>query len=162
VRRSMLVLMVVVAVAGIVPAVALGQGYGGSGGEAPGGGTTQPPPAPAADLRAQLRTAATHATNAATSEALRGAQSHLTHVVNCLEGARGRNYVQAELNPCQGQGNGVLVDLRTAREGGAWMPVAETAADLALRGSKMSDLASVRAAARGVAALLGTINENVR
>ncbi|MDR7485436.1 MAG: hypothetical protein QN187_08915 [Armatimonadota bacterium] len=161
--RYLALALLLIAAAGTVPDAALGQGYGGGGGggEGPGGGAI-PSPAAAGDLRAQLRTALTHAANAAASEVLRAAQSHLTHVVNCLEGQRGRNYVQTELNPCQGQGNGILVDLRAVRDGGAWMPVAETAADLALRGSKMGDLAAARAAARGVAALLGTINDHVR
>ncbi|MDR7543120.1 MAG: hypothetical protein QN120_02580, partial [Armatimonadota bacterium] len=120
------------------------------------------PPGGGPDLRLQLRTAVAHAQNAAASEALRGAQSHLLHVVNCLEGPRGRDYAQAEINPCQGQGNGILVDLRSNPGRASWVPVAEAAKDLAMRGSKLGELASARASARGVAALLATVAENVR
>ncbi len=146
----------IAAVAGLTPGAALGQaGYGDYGQPSPGA-------AGSVDLRAELRTAAAHATNAVNSDAIRSVQSHLLHVVNCLEGPRGRNYVQAEANPCQGQGNGILVDLRAAQGGAAWTPVAEAANDLAMKGSKMTDLAAARAMARGAAALLGAAAENLR
>lgn len=154
--RGMLVLGVIAAVAGLTPGAALGQaGYGDYAQPSPGAGGS-------IDLRAELRTAATHATNAVNSDAMSAVRSHLLHVVNCLEGPRGRNYVQAELNPCQGQGNGILVDLRTAQGGAAWAPVAEGANDLAMKGSKMTDLAAAKAMARGAAALLGAAAESLR
>jgi hypothetical protein len=154
--RWMIALAAILWLGTLHPRHAVAQGYGGDAGQ------QQQQPAAAADLRAQLRTAATHGTNAATSETMPGARSHLMHVVNCLEGARGRNYFQNEANPCQGQGNGVLVDLRAAQGGSAWMAVAEAANDLAVRGTRMTDLASVRATARGVAALLSTASDSVR
>jgi hypothetical protein len=151
-------LAAIAVIATLDPAAVLAQGYGGEGGNPQ---QTQQPTG-SVDLRAQLRTASTHATNAANSETLPGVRSHLMHVVNCLEGARGRNYFQNEANPCQGQGNGVLVDLRSAQGGGTWMAVAESANELAVRGAKMSDLASARATARGVAALLSTASDSIR
>ncbi len=45
------------------------------------------------------------------------------------DGPRGRDYNQAEGNPCQGQGNGIAPDLRAARGGAAWVPVVEAAAE---------------------------------
>jgi len=44
---------------------------------------------------------------------------HLQHVMNCLEGPRGKNFRPAVGNPCQGQGSGVIVDLQAAVEAGA-------------------------------------------
>lgn len=122
----------------------------------------QQPATGGTDLKAELTTARTHANNAAGSEALRNVQSHLTHVVNCLEGKTGRNYNQAEGNPCEGQGSGIIPDLRGAQGGAAWMAVAEAAADLALKGSKLTDMTSARNAARGAAALLGTAADGLR
>ncbi|MBI3998534.1 MAG: hypothetical protein HY355_05830 [Armatimonadetes bacterium] len=125
-------------------------------------GTYDQPPAGGSDVKTQLRTAVVHANNAAGSESIRNVQSHLTHVVNCLEGPRGRNYAQAELNPCQGQGSGILVDLRSAPGGAAWMAVVEATDDLALKGAKMTDITAARNVARGVGALLSTVGESLR
>lgn len=43
---------------------------------------------------------------------------HLQHVMNCLEGPRGKNFRPAVGNPCQGQGNGAITDLQAAVEAG--------------------------------------------
>lgn len=125
-------------------------------------GDYPPPAAGGGDLRTPLRTAATHATNAAISETARNVREHLTHVVNCLEGPRGRNYDQAPGNPCQGQGNGIMPDIRAAQGGAVWMPVVEAAADLALKGVKATEMSSARNIGRGVAALLSTTAEGLR
>lgn len=83
-------------------------------------------------------------------------------MVNCLEGPRGRNYDQAPGNPCQGQGNGIMPDIRAAQGGAVWMPVVEAAADLALKGVKATEMSSARNIGRGVAALLSTTAEGLR
>ncbi|OLD56723.1 MAG: hypothetical protein AUI83_06105 [Armatimonadetes bacterium 13_1_40CM_3_65_7] len=44
---------------------------------------------------------------------------HLQHVMNCLEGSGGKNFRAAVGNPCQGQGNGVVIDLQAAEKAGA-------------------------------------------
>src|SRR2546426_6517242 len=44
---------------------------------------------------------------------------HLQHVMNCLEGSGGKNYRAAVGNPCQGQGNGAMIDLKAAEQAGA-------------------------------------------
>src|SRR5437899_4149090 len=44
---------------------------------------------------------------------------HLQHVMNCLEGPRGKDFRPAVGNPCQGQGSGAIVDLQAAVEAGA-------------------------------------------
>lgn len=44
---------------------------------------------------------------------------HLQHVMNCLEGSGGMNFRAAVGNPCQGQGNGIVNDLKAAVAVGA-------------------------------------------
>jgi hypothetical protein len=135
-------------------AVVFAQGYGSGGGDydygTPASGSIVP----------QLRTARTHAINAAGSEALGGAIDHLAHVVNCMEGARGANYDSRTLNPCQGQGNGLIPDLQT--DSGRGRTEATKALDfvrqadkLAVDTLKVTDLARVKTAATRVADLLG-------
>jgi hypothetical protein len=68
-----------------------------------------------AAARTQLTTARFHAGELAQrGSALATTQLHLRHVINCLEGPQGKDFTAAAGNPCQGQGNGVLVDLGTA------------------------------------------------
>ncbi len=39
-------------------------------------------------------------------------KAHLHHVINCIEGPLGKNFDSSELNPCKGQGNGIIPDLK--------------------------------------------------
>ena len=108
----------------------------------------------------QLRTARTHATNAAGSIVLAGVLDHLAHTVNCLEGPRGSNYNPRADNPCQGQGNGVIPDLQTeAGRGQAGaaraLELAREADRMAVDGLRLTDLARAKSAATRVAELLG-------
>jgi hypothetical protein len=59
-----------------------------------------------------LRTAISHAGFAAKADAVSGVTLHLQHVVNCLVGTQDKLFQAAAGNPCQGQGNGVLPDLK--------------------------------------------------
>lgn len=115
---------------------------------------------PAAGLVNQLKTAQTHATNAARAETMRDSLWHLGHVVNCLEGARGKNYDAKNLNPCQGQGTGVIPDLEGAAQGGQMgmssaLDTARKADQLALDTLKLTDLAQVKTGASKVSDMLG-------
>jgi hypothetical protein len=89
---------------------------------------TQPQPSsPIASLRAQLRVASFHARELAQRAGnSQLALLHTHHVMNCLEGPRGPNFNQASGYPCQGQGAGILEDLKTAQAAGA--PGTEAAA----------------------------------
>lgn len=40
--------------------------------------------------------------------------THLQHVVNCIEGQTGPGFEGGAGNPCQGQGNGMVVDAKKA------------------------------------------------
>lgn len=67
-------------------------------------------PALAADNGKELATAAAHAGMAAGAEAPQMVRSHLQHVINCLEGPKGADFVAALGNPCGSQGDGAIPD----------------------------------------------------
>jgi len=109
--------------------------------------------------KAQARTGATHAGFAAAADSAAAVDQHLGHALNCIEGPKGKNFNANWGYPCQGQGQGLVVDLRADRAGGAWTLVADAAGQLALAGLKARDLAQKRGAAKGVEALLKLIAE---
>jgi hypothetical protein len=122
-----------------------------------GGGYEQ---VPTAGLTTQIKTAQTHAANSARSEALRDSRWHLGHVVNCLEGPRGKNYDAQNINPCQGQGGGIIPDLEAAVRAyqmgaSTALEAARKADELAVEALKQTDLAQVKSAASRVGDLLG-------
>ena len=63
-----------------------------------------------ADSAKEVTTAASHAGFAAQAADLKGTQTHLHHVINCLVGPRGREFDDKEANPCKDQGNGAIPD----------------------------------------------------
>src|SRR5215467_12305333 len=63
-----------------------------------------------ADSAKEVTTAASHAGLAAKSADLKGTQTHLHHVVNCLVGPKGQGFDDKEANPCKDQGNGAIPD----------------------------------------------------
>ncbi|MDR7415219.1 MAG: hypothetical protein QN193_11340 [Armatimonadota bacterium] len=109
--------------------------------------------------KVQARTAATHAGFAAGGDSLSYVEQHLGHALNCLEGPRGRHFNRAWGHVCEGQGQGILVDLQNDRVGRSWMLVAEAARDLAVKGLQSRELSQRKNAARGVAELLRLIAE---
>jgi len=134
-----------------------------------GGGTEPSPPTqpgqPAqagGKVETQLRTAIDHAKNAAGSQAMAAAVSHLGHALNCIEGTRGRNFNASWGHVCQGQGDGIYTDIRGQRNAESVMVVLESADGLALAGVKAGHLAAVQNAARGVAALLQIVRDGLR
>ncbi len=150
--KGWLAIPVAIGVAALASQVAFGQmgGYGGSDYSRPGTGAYVD----------ALKTARTHAMNSARAETLRDSIMHLGHVVNCLEGARGKNYDANNANPCQGQGAGVIPDLDAAVRGyqmGATTALdqARKADELALDTLKLTDLVQVKSGATKVADMLG-------
>lgn len=68
--------------------------------------------APTVDIRKELETAIFHSGELAQrGTAVAGTRTHLQHVINCLEGPNGKDFVQAVGFPCQGMGNGIIPDL---------------------------------------------------
>ena len=70
----------------------------------------------AADLGAELTTAATHAGLAAKAADIMGVHMHMHHAINCLEGAKGADYDASNANPCAKSGDGALVDSTDAAQ----------------------------------------------
>ena len=68
------------------------------------------------DVRKELQTAIFHSSELAQrGNAVAGAKLHLQHVINCLEGPNGTNFKAAVGYPCDGQGRGIIPDLKDAR-----------------------------------------------
>ncbi len=116
----------------------------------------------AGDVKTELKTAITHAGFAGGGDALGSVQQHLGHTLNCIEGTKGRNFNQSWGHVCQGQGNGILVDLKAAQGGAGLMLVAGEADSFALAGVRSKDLAEARNAAKGVGALLTVVADNLK
>jgi len=110
----------------------------------------------------QVTTAVSHAGFAAAATTFGGAQQHLGHALNCIEGKGGKNFNASWGHPCEGQGNGILNDLRGVAVSGALMPLVQSAGALATSGVKSNDLTAARLAARGVEALLRLVAENLK
>ncbi len=120
------------------------------------------PAAQSADVKTELKTAITHAGFAAGADSMNGVVQHLGHTLNCIEGSRGKNFNESWGNVCQGQGNGILEDLKAASGGAEFALVAQAADALAASGMKSKNLGETKLAAKGVAALLTVIAENMK
>ncbi len=125
-----------------------------------------PPPrvgqAQGADVKGQLKTAVTHAGFAGSGDSLNYVKQHLGHTLNCIEGTKGKNFNRSWGHVCQGQGNGILTDLRAAPGGATFTLVIEHADSLAAAGVLRKDLAEARTAAKAVGALLTIISDNLK
>ena len=64
----------------------------------------------AADSQMEVATAAAHAGMASGAAAPQMVKTHLQHVVNCLEGPKGADFVGSMGNPCGSQGDGAIPD----------------------------------------------------
>ena len=76
-----------------------------------------PPPSGAAmmggDVKKELQPAIFHAGELAQrGTAVAASKLHLQHVINCLEGPTGANFKAAAGYPCEGQGQGIIPDLK--------------------------------------------------
>ncbi len=97
-------------------------------------------------LKDQLQTGVFHSGELAQrGTAIAGTRTHLQHVINCLEGPNGANFAQAAGYPCQGQGSGILVDLRAGSGAGIRgtdraLRYATIAHTLALQAIRMNDV----------------------
>jgi hypothetical protein len=120
--------------------------------------------APQVGLKAQVRTALASARLAAATNDVNELWKHLGRVTNCLVGPNADYFNPNHGNVCQGQGNGIGRDL-------ALVPVpvrhalaalARAALDLSLAGSGDKELVSAKITAKGVVALLGVLDENLK
>jgi len=67
----------------------------------------------------ELDTAIYHGKASVDSDSADAMKAHLKHAINCIEGPQGKNFDSSELNPCKGQGNGIIPDLKAAGTSGA-------------------------------------------
>jgi len=62
----------------------------------------------------ELDTALYHGKASVDSDSADAMKAHLHHAINCIEGPQGKSFDSSELNPCKGQGNGIIPDLKAA------------------------------------------------
>ncbi|HET6782141.1 MAG TPA: hypothetical protein VFH67_08595 [bacterium] len=121
----------------------------------------RPPSTPAPSgmsvVKAQAKIAGTHAGFAAGSATMSSAKEHLAHVIACIEGSKGRNVKPQWMNPCSGNGNGVLVDLRRIKASASLIRAAQDADATAVAAIRNSNLTQVKNSARRVGQLTNRI-----
>ena len=66
----------------------------------------------AKDLAAEFNTTETHAGLAAKATSMESVKMHLHHALNCMVGVNGNGYNVEAGNPCQKDGDGLLVDIK--------------------------------------------------
>ncbi|HSB68606.1 MAG TPA: hypothetical protein VLT62_04625 [Candidatus Methylomirabilis sp.] len=105
-------------------------------------------PVSAGNPDAELQTAMTHAGFAAKYDTLKEVSQHLHHTINCVVGPQDKLFDAAAGNPCQGQGNGALPDLKAKKGSDPVYYEAWWAARVADQGIASQNLEEARAAAR--------------
>lgn len=118
---------------------------------------TQVIAAPTVDIRKELETSIFHAGELAQrGTALAGARLHIQHVINCLEGTNGKDFVGAVGHVCQGQGNGIIPDLRASTLAGSAkaLQYSQIALTLALQAVKFNDVDAAQPWAKVIAGQL--------
>jgi hypothetical protein len=95
----------------------------------------------------ELKTAITHAGFAAKYDTIKEVTLHLHHVLNCLVGPNDKMFDAGAGNPCQGQGNGILADIKAQTGEDQQYQVAWWLAQVANEAIKMGNLNQARAAA---------------
>jgi hypothetical protein len=103
-----------------------------------------------ADSAKEVTTAARHAGLAAQAVDLKGTQTHLHHVINCLVGPKGQGFDDKEANPCKDQGNGAIPDTTDEGRKTALMQALAKAKE----GLRQTDLAAAHKSASEAQVLL--------
>ena len=98
-------------------------------------------------LASELKTAITHAGFAEKYETQKEVTLHLHHVINCLVGPNDKMFDGSAGNPCQGQGNGILADIKGSMGEDQQYQVAWWLAQLADKAISMGNLQQQHAAA---------------
>lgn len=93
----------------------------------------------------ELDTAIYHGKASVDSDSADAMKAHLKHAINCIEGPQGKNFDSSELNPCKGQGNGIIPDLKAAGTSGAnALQHAQEADSIAVSSLGVSDINTLR------------------
>lgn len=113
-------------------------------------------------VKVQVETARTHAAFAAGGDSISYVHQHLGHALNCLEGPKGANFHASWGNVCQGQGNGILVDLKVVPNNVSLMRLAKEADTSAIQGLKKETVSEAKPAAKKTADLLQRLGERLK
>ena len=103
-----------------------------------------------ADSIKEVTIAAKHAGLAAQAADLKGTQTHLHHVINCLVGPNGQGFDDKEANPCKDQGDGAIPDMTDEVRRTALIQALAKANE----GLRQTDLAAARKSASEAQVLL--------
>lgn len=95
----------------------------------------------------ELKTTITHAGFASKYDSMKEVSLHLNHVVNCLVGEGDPMFNKTAGNPCQGQGKGILPDIKAKMGEDQQYHVAWWLAHMGGDAVKMGNLAQAKAAA---------------
>lgn len=120
---------------------------------------TQASPAASTGMANELKTAITHAGFAEKYDTTKEVSLHLHHVINCLVGSGDPMFDKAAGNPCQGQGKGIMPDIKTAMGQDQEYQVAWWLAHLADQAIKMSNLQQAHAAAHIISVQLTSMSK---
>ncbi len=104
-------------------------------------------PAAQMGMGEELKTAITHAGFAQKYATVKEVSLHLHHVLNCLVGPKDKLFDKAAGNPCQGQGNGIMPDIKAKMGEDQEYQVAWWLAHVADQAIKMGNLNQAKAAA---------------
>lgn len=100
-----------------------------------------------ATISKQVATATAHAGMALVATDLKMAHTHLHHVVNCLVGPSGKSFDAEAGNPCDGMGQGAILD---SKDDAATETMLNTALSEAEQGLKTTSLESAHEDAQKV------------
>jgi hypothetical protein len=103
-----------------------------------------------ADAEKEISTASQHAGLAMKAGDMKGVQTHLQHVTNCLVGPSGKGFDATPGNPCNGQGNGAIPDTTDATQ----KQRLTQALEKAQAGLKQTDMAAAKKDAEEAQAML--------
>jgi hypothetical protein len=105
-------------------------------------------------MKAELKTAITHAGFAAKYDTLKEVTLHLHHVINCIVGPDDKMFDKAAGNPCQGQGKGILADIKAKMGEDPEYHEAWWMAHIASEAISMGNLAQAKSAAHVISVVL--------
>jgi len=110
-------------------------------------------------MAAELKTAIAHAGYAEKAGAMTEVTMHLHHVLNCLVGPGDKMFDKAAGNPCQGQGNGIMPDVKKAMGEDQEYQVAWWLAHMAGDAITMGNMAQAQAAAHIIGVQLTSMSK---
>jgi hypothetical protein len=96
---------------------------------------------PVEQAKREIDTAIYHGDASLDASSVDKVKAHLKHVINCIEGPDGKAFDSSAMNPCDGQGSGIIPDLKAAGpEGSKALEHVQEADKIAVSSSAASDL----------------------